>query len=550
MSKQLFNNSLNLPATGVLPCIYSKQFDMKRMGIDNICDVTYMFLMALDVKVNKSSLENSLKNHPLALSMLSIVDYFSEIDLEYQTNHVDKYEFCSKNNLRPFIADFAMQQGKFALVHSILDGIVTFSNDRFKKKSVPAEIFSHTWGGNILTANPDINSGEKNLNRNKVLYIANKMVLPLLIVVIATVLICIYISKPFNSYNLMHALLEIVGVTLSILLVTHKMNSDNKLLKIICGGGTESGCNSILESNQAQITEWLSWAELGLYYFVGTLLSTAIFPHSLGSLALLAMMSFPITIYSIIYQYKTKKWCVLCCLVQFVLLSEGLIYLKEINRISSFWPSNIPLFLCCFILPVLIWNELKPLLKGFERLKDLDQENNLFKYNDDLFGQLLISQEHHIVTNRLLPVVIGNPIAENTITIISNPNCAPCKKAHQFIDAWIRTNKNIRIKILFLNDANEQKIETKVAQNIMALSLKNDVGFVEDAMRDWYENQADFNRWIARYAVKIPETVKNAIQYQKDWCKTANITYTPTVLINGYKLPMPYKISDLKYLVD
>ena len=33
------------------------------------------------------------------------------------------------------------------------------------------------------------------------------------------------------------------------------------------------------------------------------------------------------------------------------------------------------------------------------------------------------------------------------------------------------------------------------------------------------------------------------------WCKEAEITFTPTIFLNGHKLPEKYKIEELKYIL-
>ncbi len=43
---------------------------------------------------------------------------------------------------------------------------------------------------------------------------------------------------------------------------------------------------------------------------------------------------------------------------------------------------------------------------------------------------------------------------------------------------------------------------------------------------------------------------KEKIQKMSDWCDAENITHTPTIYINGYKLTKEYSIEDLKKVLQ
>lgn len=46
------------------------------------------------------------------------------------------------------------------------------------------------------------------------------------------------------------------------------------------------------------------------------------------------------------------------------------------------------------------------------------------------------------------------------------------------------------------------------------------------------------------------EAVTEEFNLHKAWIKRSQFRATPTVLVNGYKLPINYKIEDLKYFTD
>ncbi len=68
-------------------------------------------------------------------------------------------------------------------------------------------------------------------------------------------------------------------------------------------------------------------------------------------------------------------------------------------------------------------------------------------------------------------------------------------------------------------------------------------------MHDWYdEKQKNYEVWAKIYPVQLIEKDFYKLDKQKEWCTMAEVTATPTLLLNGHHLPDIYQLSDLKYL--
>ena len=120
------------------------------------------------------------------------------------------------------------------------------------------------------------------------------------------------------------------------------LNANNPFVKNLCSLGGKNDCNAILKSDAAKVTSWLSWSEVGFFYFFGSLLSLLLASSSLPLLAWLNLFALPYAIYSIAYQYRHKNWCVLCCCVQALLLLEALAFLSNQNfQLSAFTFANL-----------------------------------------------------------------------------------------------------------------------------------------------------------------------------------------------------------------
>jgi hypothetical protein len=85
----------------------------------------------------------------------------------------------------------------------------------------------------------------------------------------------------------------------------------------------------------------------------------------------------------------------------------------------------------------------------------------------------------------------------------------------------------------------------------MALNDLADKTIVRKALHDWYEQkQKNYDAWAKVYPVELKESEYYKIDRQHAWCELAEVTATPTMLLNGYRLPHLYQLPDLKYMLE
>ncbi len=71
------------------------------------------------------------------------------------------------------------------------------------------------------------------------------------------------------------------------------------------------------------------------------------------------------------------------------------------------------------------------------------------------------------------------------------------------------------------------------------------------AVDKWYgQKRKNYDSWAPAHNVTIGENKTYHLEKQKEWCQYANITATPTIFINGRRLPDLFQIPDLKYLLE
>ncbi len=202
------------------------------------------------------------------------------------------------------------------------------------------------------------------------------------------------------------------------------------------------------------------------------------------------------------------------------------------------------------MLPALIWFVLRPLLTKMVEHKPLKKQLNKFKYNSELFNKALTSQPRFSIPDEIRPIILGNPNATNTITMVSNPFCYPCAVAHQELDELLRIRGDINLKVVLTTTDNDTD-PRKVVFNHVTLLKESNPDVLINALNAWYkQDEKDYKSWAKSYPVEKIMDLNDTIISQQNWCKMVEIKGTPTFFINGYKFPEPYRIEDLKYILS
>lgn len=519
----------------------------------NTVFVLYSLINKLKIPVSSFTVEKDLLDHPDYPSMLALSDCLTSWNIPNEAFRVHK-ESCDISEFPlPFVAHLKRGGIEFVLVQKIEGDTVTFSNEMEQKVTLKRVDFLKFWDGIILYAEKEAGSGEKEYKQSLIKGWLNAARLPFL----ALVLLCcvFYASNPGSASLpfLMLVLLKSTGVGISALLLLHSIDANNPFIQNLCSMGKKNDCNAILKSDAAKVTGWLNWSEVGMFYFAGSLIYLLVNPLGVVLLSWLSILCLPYTFYSVIYQVRTKNWCVLCCSIQALLWIEAIAFFmaKPPFQPLSIGFTDMTGIALCFSIPVAIWCFIKPYLLKAEHVEPLKQQLKKFKYNSGLFNQLLSSQAKYSVPDDLMPIVLGNPEAETIITMVSNPFCGPCGTAHKTLDGWLSQRDDIQLKVLFTTANHEDDARTRVARHITALNFSDDKALVGQALNDWYnQTSKDYDNWAEKYPVIKTGDLEKATQKQKEWCEMAEVSFTPTIFINGYKLVDPYLLDDIKYLLS
>lgn len=520
---------------------------------ENFDAVLIELLYSLGSSVSTTEIINELSVHPDYPSLLALNDILNNFGIESGSYRINSEELSDVPC--PFIAHTRKPGNEYLLVNNLDAETVVVTDQNKKHYKIDFAEFERIFDGVVLV--PETN--ETALSQNKASgglsmeKIGRSLAIALLVSVLAATIV-LHSSVLTSWPNALAGLFKTGGLVVSILLLIQSIDKNNPWVQTLCGGDEKANCHAILSSKAANVFEGLTWSEVGFFYFSGTwaaLLFSGGSTAMLQMLAILNIFSLPYTLFSIYYQSRVaKQWCILCCAVQ------ALLWLEFVPLASSFkqplailnltsWV-NLPVFMA---MPVAAWLLLKPLLLMAQQVKPLKNQLRTFKYNSEMFHALLKEQPKYVLPSEDWSIVLGNVEGENVITMVSNPYCPPCAKTHVMLDDWLNHNPDLQARIVFTANNTDADIKTPVTRHLMALNRLANKTVIKRALHDWYD-QKNYETWAKAYPLELNSPDFSQLDRQKDWCRIAGIKATPTILVNGYVLPTPYQIKDIKYMLQ
>jgi protein-disulfide isomerase len=537
---------------------------------------TIKLLSLLKVKVNTSTVNETLQKHPDWPSLLCISDALNALKIP---NAAGKIPWAEIDNLPvPFMAYMYNPEHPLAVVTKVDEHKVEAYQHQFSKPTVfGREAFFEQWKGIYLLAEPGNDGGEVNYTKHKWKQgLVSLLPLSLVLLMLFFTGQSIYTnlqqqSFASSAYAVWAQLFILVaGICVSALLLWYELDKNNPLLKQVCTGIAKGDCGAILTGSQSKVFSWLSWSEVGFIYFSGGLL-TLLYANppsgAMQALGWLHLLALPYTVFSIYYQWRiAKQWCVLCLAVQALLVAGA------INFVTAFFPNFNFAFtnqigfsiLLCYAVPILGWFTLKPYLLQLQQAKTTNRQYLRLKFNGEIFETMLKRQKAVTLHDKDLGIQLGKTDAGYTLLKVCNPYCGPCSKAHPKIEKVLHALPNLRAQIIFTAPNNPESMAYHPVNHLLAIQEKaTEETQVKQAMDDWYlSSKKDYEAFATKYPMNGELTKQgNKIEKMDRWCKAADIRATPTFFITApgnqsqaeitlYQLPDAYSIEDLQYFLQ
>lgn len=506
------------------------------------------FLYYLGVKYTEGYATKLYSEHPHKYNLWGLSKMLSNYNIKNSGIKIhDKVEAIHELEV-PFIAHI---DSDFVVVYEITTESVRYLRNK-KDYHIPIEKFIKIWSGIILYAEPDENSIEpeyKVHQRKELSIFVQKTIL--LIAIFLILIVNFFNNRLYREleYYLLAAV-NLIGVYFGYLLVLKQMHIYSEYADKICSLFSHSECNNILDSDAAKLGGVIGWSEIGLGYFIVNILIVTCFPILLPYMAMINILTLPYTLWSVYYQkFKAKQWCSLCLIVQgllwvifFINIRFGLIYILGINV------ANILITGLLYLVSMLLMNVLIPKLSQKRKVEELTQELNSIKVDKNVFLAILRKQPYYEVDKNTSSILWGNKDSETLVTILTNPHCNPCARMHRQIEELLCTTNNLCIQYIFSSFNEELDSSSKF---LMAIYFSKDEIEKSDIFRQWFKGgKTSKEEFFRTYDMDIMNgMIINEYSRHQAWIEKTGLRTTPTILINGYKLPYNYKIEDLKYIL-
>lgn len=516
---------------------------------DNAITATIQFAEKF-TKVKSDSLAEQLYQHPHYPSLLSISEV---LQFEGVNNFAAKINSQDLAQVTfPVMAHLHVKGGVFVVLQKLINNQISYWLDG-KVIHEPVETFFTKWSNTVLI--PEVEETRKNN------FVSNQKIRIAGIVMLFAFLVSLLIWNA-ASFTLLapilfsgQAISLLLGLAVAILIVLQSIDQRNPLVQQLCGGGTKTDCNHILSSKAAKINSWLGWADVGLFFYAGSflLLMNSSFYTAIIILCAVNILSLPFTFYSVYYQWKVaKSWCRLCLYIQALLWLQGgfsFYYLLQLSETPSVNIFDLLKTITILLLPAFVWLLIKPYIQDFKQIAPLKKQLNRLKFDIETFKFHLLKQTKYVAPADIT-FVLGNAASPLEITMVSNPFCNPCAKAHEMLDEWLNKGLDFKLNIVFM-PGGERELKYQFINHLFALK-SGDFNKAKEALHSWFATEKrELNSWKDKFIVNenTNEALTNLLAKQNDWCKLAEISATPTFLIKGYKLPANYQLRDLKYIL-
>lgn len=406
--------------------------------------------------------------------------------------------------------------------------------------------FVRQWGGCALLFYPDEKSVEPDYKKHKLQHLWNQTESALLIACCLGILgLCAMRRETLTWIEAVYLLFSLLGCAVSTMLLFQQMKIRNTFIENVCHAFKKSSCHNVLENSAAKVFGKYSWAEIGFSYFLVNSICMLLSDQFTFILAYINMLALVYSLWSVWYQRHVSQWCPLCLIVQGVVVSQFVLYL-----IGGIYSQPFRLHLIAAVVLIVAYiglglalNKFLPLLVKSKELRLARWQYDHLRMKDTVFHALAAAEKEYPVDASSL--IFGNKEKEMCITVFSNPYCNPCALMHKRLQTLMDSG-NCRIQYVFTSFKPEWN---DINKYMIALYRKYGAEKAWDVISNWYaEGKVKREKFFEPYHLDITdEKVVAEFESHERWKKETAFNATPTLLVNGRKLPYGYSIEDMRY---
>lgn len=417
-----------------------------------------------------------------------------------------------------------------------------------KKTTLNHDMFKRIWTGNALVVEETTDAVEPNYGMHQrdelISMVKTYSISMMLILIILMGIVSNWgIIVPFD---ILRIVLSLVGILVCAMLMEKQLFGVSHYGDKVCSLFHRAGCNSVLDGPMAKVFG-ISWSEVGLGYFMGNILLLSLIPEASAFIAVINWVAMLYGVWSIYYQWRVaKSWCVLCLIAQAVIWAMG------ITAIISYLTVPFTFGILCGLLSCMVFSINILIVHQYasayvtekERVRAV-QKYRALKANSDVAKVLFEKSDFYETTLNDSSIIFGNPKAKVRVTILSNPHCNPCAYMHTQVEKLLDMSEN-KICVQYIFSSFNESLEDS-SRYLISCYMNNRKDEVLRKFALWYNKEKfDYERVIKRDEVHIhTEKVEMEMEKHRMWRKKTSLIETPTILVNGYKLPNEYELVDL-----
>jgi uncharacterized membrane protein len=511
---------------------------------ENTVNIIYKWLKQSHYDVSIEKIQLQFLSHPDIGTLSSITDTLNAFKIENQAAQIDIGNI--PNLKEPFLSLIRNNKvDQFVLTKVISTVSVEIYTGQEKSFSISFDNFKKIFLGIIVV----IDKQKPTLH----LKIYNWLKPSSLSLLAFTVFFLFWLQSTQTINIYAYLLLTIAGLTCSYLLFVHSLGFNNHFLQRFCTLSKNTDCGQVLHSKAANLGKDINLTDVGIVYFSVQLIYLLLLPNVISILLAVSIVGILFPIYSIYQQaYIIKKWCPLCLTIAAILLLQGIVAIISISEIF-FQPRFIAGVLCITALVCIVWHYLKKLFENSARLHNTEIECLSFKRNYHLFITYykLTNPIEDSRIKKEKEIIIGSEQAPIQITLISNPLCPACQKAHSELKSFLQqfpANISLRI-VFFVPYHNTHDPGTMIASWLVHTYFNNKEKGIK-TIENWYANPnfKEFDK--LKLLSDIVKQQQPFLQNQAQWCVQQRLTLTPLLLINNKIFPLIYRTNDLRFHIE
>lgn len=525
-------------------------FNLIKISIPNIrfletsiSTVVYKYLQLSNYTIDKKTLELQLLTHPDFPSLKSLSDTFDYFNIE---NIVAKVPVTALEQLPIiFLSVFKKDnQNRLVLVRKKKDK-VQITDENLDAVTLTTEYFQKHWDGTIV--------GVEELEKKQILH--KQVNFQNIAFLFLGFIVLLNLSLLNNRIVFTYTLLSFFGLIISYYIIKESFGIYDSVVSRVCDIlSKKEGCSGVINDNKSKLLGSISLSDASIIYYLSNVLILLIIGYHNTILLGVSILGLPIVFYSVYYQgIVLKKWCVLCLAISSILLIQA-IFLYVYTEVLSF---DFTYFFKCTLLSALvtiIWYYWKKMYKETRRLAIVEKDFVQFKRNKTLFDTLLCKEK--VIINDLLfatnKISFGSRQPKVIIYAVTNPLCGFCVESFQIYYKLLKQYDDLQINFIFNVAPHEfTNPASQIVATVLDLYYNHSELSALEGLNEWYANRS-LSDWQLKYPIKkdINPIIPSTLEKHQNWIAVNQINYTPETIVNDYKFPKVYKISEITFFIE